>query len=112
MKKLLYIQIAENIMQDVVCGKYMPNDKVLSVRDMAMEIKVNPKTIQKAFEYLENKKIFVVVVGEGRFITNNQKTLQDISDEVVNQEVLDFVNKMKIYNYNKEQIIDLINKSK
>lgn len=105
MSKLLYIQISENIMELIISGELQAGDKIDSVRDMAFKLKVNPKTIQKAFENLEDKEIFNVIKGEGRFITEDSKIIEKLKEELIEQEIKSFLEKMKKYNCPKKEIL-------
>ena len=48
----IYLQIIEHIKGLIISNKYLPNDKLMSVRDMSIEYGVNPNTIQKALAEL------------------------------------------------------------
>ena len=49
----IYLQLMERIQMDIVSGKYHAGDKLPSVRDLAIEVAVNPNTMQKALSELE-----------------------------------------------------------
>ncbi len=108
MSKLLYIKISEQIMKQILSGELQPGDKVPSVREYALKLNVNPKTIQKAFTYLSDKQIFDTQIGEGRYITKNKQILEQIKKKVIEEEVKIFIEKMKNLNYSFEEIIQLL----
>lgn len=95
-------------MEQIIKGTLKPGNKVPSVREYALELKVNPKTIQKAFEYLADKQIFITRVGAGRFITDDNKVLEQIKKEIIANEVQAFITKMQNYNFTKAEIIEKI----
>lgn len=107
-KKLLYITLAETIMQDILSGKLAAGSKVLSVREMALAQKVNPKTVQKAFEYLEGHEIFESHHGEGRFVTSDKNRLEKIKDILIDDHINDFVNVISTIDLPNNQIIELV----
>ncbi len=109
-KKLLYISLAESIMQDILNGNLAAGSKVASVRDMALTSKVNPKTVQKAFEYLEQREIFESRHGEGRFVTNDQTKLESIKALLLEEEIDNFINVISNIDITDEQLIELIQK--
>ena len=53
----IYLQIVDLIRNDISSGKLKPGQKLPSVREYALEFKVNPNTICKAMQILEDKKI-------------------------------------------------------
>lgn len=54
----IFIEIVERIEMDIISGKYKPGDKLPSVRDLAAEAAVNPNTMQKAFQNLNEPVLF------------------------------------------------------
>lgn len=107
-KKLLYIQLAEALMLDILSGKLEAGSKVSSVRDMALNHKVNPKTIQKAFAYLEERQIFESNHGGGRFVTSNTKKLNSIKSILIEEEIDNFINTIRTLDMTNTEILELI----
>lgn len=105
-KKLLYITIAEDIMRDILSGKLAADSQVSSVREMAVSRKVNPKTIQKAFSYLDEKNIFYTKPGEGRFVTSDENALSEIRKLLLDEEFSSFINACKGFGLNNEEILN------
>lgn len=108
MKKLLYEKIAENIMMDIISFKIPPGSKIDSVREISMKLVVNPKTVQKAFEYLEDKGIFISVVGSGRYVTEDEEVLKKIRNTIVDNEIKVLYTKLLDLGINKKEIIKLM----
>ena len=52
----IYIQIMNIIKTDIVCGKIKKGDKLMSTRELAVALKVNPNTIQRVFRELESEE--------------------------------------------------------
>lgn len=107
-KKLLYIALAEKIMQDILNGSLEAGSKVLSVREMALTEKVNPKTVQKAFEYLEARKIFESRHGEGRFVTSDRHKLNSIKAILIEEEIDNFIRVIANIDISNEELLTLI----
>ncbi len=110
MKKLLYQKIAESIMQDIIEGKLKPGDKVLSVREMAVNMKVNPKTIQRSFELLDEQNIFTSIKGEGRFVSADPEQISKVKNHLLAEEIDLFVSSIEKYQLTNQEIITLIEK--
>lgn len=84
-------------MSDILINNIEPGSKVKSVRDYALRYKVNPKTIQRAFDYLDTIDIFYSVVGEGRYLSSDSDVTERIKRELIDAEAELFVSKMKSY---------------
>ncbi len=111
MSKQLYVNVAEKIMSDILIAKLEPGTKLKSVREYALEYKVNAKTIQRAFEYLDSLDIFYSVVGEGRFLANDQDVLKIIEQQLIDAEAEAFVLKMQSYQLSLADINQVIKES-
>lgn len=108
MSNVLYKQIADKIMTDIIKNGYRSGDKYKSVREIAMELKVNPKTVQRAFDYLSNLGIFVTVVGEGRYISNEENIINQIETLLVDDYIEKFINKMSTLKVEKSYLLSQI----
>ena len=71
----IYVQLVEQIKIYIISGKIKPGERVLSVRDLALEFKVNPNTVQKALVELENLKLIYTERTNGRFVTDDQNLI-------------------------------------
>jgi len=67
-KRPLYEQVAERLESLIVCGALTPDTKLPSVRAMAVELSINPNTIQRAYAILEQKGFLYTLVGRGNFV--------------------------------------------
>ncbi|MHC4086124.1 MAG: GntR family transcriptional regulator [Planctomycetota bacterium] len=71
----IYRQIVEQIKYKVASGDLKPTDRLPSIRELAKQLKINPRTVVKAYEELQSGGLVVRKQGQGVFITNNQGTL-------------------------------------
>lgn len=65
----IFIQIAERICDRVLSGEYQEEARIPSVREMAVEMEVNPNTIMRTFERLQTHGIIYNKRGIGYFIS-------------------------------------------
>ena len=70
-RKPIYEQLTENIRRLVLQGVLQPNEQLPSVRALAVELAINPNTIQKAYAELERQGITYSLPGRGSFISDN-----------------------------------------
>ena len=66
----LYEQIAGRFQSLILQGALPPGSQMPSVRSLAMELSINPNTIQKAFSLLENMGYIYPVKGRGSFVAD------------------------------------------
>lgn len=84
----LYEQIINQTKAFVVRGLLRPGDKVMSVRELAMDLVINPNTVSKAYQELERLGILEVRRGRGTFVSEawsdnrDAKRLADIEEQV------------------------------
>ena len=64
----VYEQICEKIKELIVGGAIRAGDKIMSVRDMAAALTINPNTIVKAYKQLEQDGYIYSVQGKGYFV--------------------------------------------
>ncbi len=71
----IYRQIVEQIKFKVACGQLAPLDRLPSIRDLARQLKINPRTVVKAYDELQSGGLAVCKQGQGVFITDNHGAL-------------------------------------
>lgn len=108
MSKVLYVQVAEKIMMNILEDEYKPGDKYKSVREIAMEFSVNPKTVQRAFDHLNDIGIFETVVGGGRYLSKDKDVMDIIYKHLILSEIQRFISQMEFLNITRSQLITYI----
>lgn len=66
--KAIYLQIADYVCEHILLGKWKAEEKVPSVRELAVEMEVNPNTVMRTYEFLQHKNIINNKRGIGFFI--------------------------------------------
>jgi GntR family transcriptional regulator len=64
----LYLQIMDEVRRALVVGILKPEDPVPSVRELASELVVNPRTVLQAYRELEREGVLYVRRGQGTFV--------------------------------------------
>jgi len=64
----IYIQIAEYVCEQILLKKWKLNEKIISIRDLAVSMEVNPNTVQRAYDFLQQREIITNKRGIGYFI--------------------------------------------
>lgn len=102
----IFEQIIKQILEFISIGVLLPHDKLPSVRQVASSIGVNPNTVSKAYQELENQGYIYSVKGKGCFISDNQ-TDQLIKDDKL-KEFQNIVIDMKKHQIDKNQLFTII----
>lgn len=108
-KEPIYIQIIRYIKQQIVTGELEIGDSIPSRRDMAVRMKVNPNTIQKAYKEMEEMGIITTYKNYQSNITDDKSIICKIKEELINESMDSFISSMKAINVKKEEIINIIN---
>ena len=101
----IYIQLVEQLKECIVSGKFKAGEKLPSVREFAMQIKVNPNTVQKALAEIENQKLIYTERTNGKFVTENEELIENVKKELASQKVQKYFQDMNKLGINKEAAI-------
>ena len=108
-KEPVYIQIIRYIKQQIVRGDLQPGDSIPSRREMAVNIKVNPNTVQKSYKEMEDMGIITTQRNYQSNITTDESLINKIKEDLINESMEVFRENMKAINVNKEDLIKIIN---
>ena len=90
-RRPIYEQVAEKLEELMLLGVLGENEPLPSVRSLAMELSINPNTIQRAYAELERQGYIYTVKGKGSFVAENsvmkEKRKKDLLIQV--SEVID-----------------------
>ena len=64
----IYVQIMDEIRRALVRGTLGPDDPLPSVRELAVSLRVNPRTVSQAYAELEREGVVYVRRGQGTFV--------------------------------------------
>ena len=64
----IYLQIAEGIREAVAAGVYLPGESLPSLRALAIDVQVNPNTVQRAYDELAREGLIHARRGKGLFV--------------------------------------------
>lgn len=103
----LYEQLQEQIIRLSMLGILDENQQLPSVRALAREVGVNPNTVAKAYQQLEQQGIIYTVSGRGSFVSPDVLSLQSLRQAAL-QEVLDAVDKALSRDVSPQQLLDAI----
>lgn len=86
----IYEQVVERFKTLILKGVMQPDEQMPSVRNLAMELSINPNTIQKAYAELERQDFIYTVKGRGSFVSGDGKLVETRKRECL-EEILRLV---------------------
>ena len=101
----IYIQLVEQIRLLILSGYFKLGDRLPSVREFALIAKVNPNTVQKALQELEDEKLIYTDRTNGKYITDDKNLIKKLKLKIANDFVLNYLEDMNKIGFNKEDAI-------
>jgi GntR family transcriptional regulator len=105
----IYLQIMEQLKHAIAMGVFEPGEPIPTIREMALQAKVNPNTVAKAVRELERDGILVTRVGKGSFVNENAPELaQQDRDGKAGDLAKGYGKDMRWLGYNRDNSADLV----
>jgi len=102
-----YKQIILQIEMAIADNRLQQGNQLPTVRSLAVDLKINPNTVAKAYNQLEIRGIVTTQQGTGTFISDNKIEMNDIERErILSQISRDFLSKAGSYGFTTQDIID------
>ena len=103
----IYAQIADGLRQQISAGVLTQGERLPSVRELAVELSINPNTIQRAYMELEQQGLICPVKGKGSFVTDSSR-IRQIGVEETLSELKKITEKGMALGVGEEEMIDVI----
>lgn len=96
--RAIYLQIAERICDEILAGKYNADDRIPSVRELAVLLEVNTNTVVKTYDLLQQWEIIYTKRGLGYFVTENalQKIRSTKGKKFMNENLPELFRQMEL----------------
>lgn len=108
----IYTQLVDKIKLSIASGQLPPGEKLSTVRDLAAEAKVNPNTMQRAFQELEREGLVFSQRSNGRYVTEDVEVIMGAKKALAEQYIQSFMKNMEQLGYTDEEIISLLKDGK
>ncbi|MEO6191222.1 MAG: GntR family transcriptional regulator [Saprospiraceae bacterium] len=85
----IYMQIADVILSDILERKIQDGERIPSVRELAISLEVNPNTVQRSYQWLQDENIIFQKRGIGFFLCDEvyNKTIHVKREEFLKEEL-------------------------
>ena len=104
--KAIYLQIAEFICERILLKQWAVGDKIPSVRELAVQLEVNPNTVARTVEFLQQKDIIFTKRGMGYFVSDEavEKVLSFRKDDFLQNDLPLFFKNIQLLGIDFEEL--------
>ncbi len=105
----IWMQIVDWVFEQILTAAWKPGDKAKSVRELAVTFEVNPNTVMRSYDYLQNKEIIFNKRGVGFFIAEDatDKIIAIRKKQFLEMEVPAFVKNMRLLGIDIQDIVEM-----
>ncbi|MBS7054822.1 MAG: GntR family transcriptional regulator [Streptococcus salivarius] len=107
-KSPIYLQIAYRVKLKIASKELSIGQQLLPVRELAQEAGVNPNTVQRAFQELEKEGLVYSARTSGRFVTEDEKLIDQKRHEIAQNLIKNFVTEMMTIGFSSPKIKTII----
>ncbi len=105
-REAIYLQIAAYVSDHISLGKWLPEQKIPSVRELAVELQVNPNTVMRTYEHLQNQGVIFNKRGLGLFVAPDAlgKIKAQRKERFMQQELPDFFRSLYLLDISLDEV--------
>ena len=105
-QQAIYLQIAEMICEKILLAHFKEDERIPSVREMAVQLEVNPNTVMRTFEFLQSKDIINNKRGVGYFVSTGgrEKAISLRREEFLQHELPQLFKTASLFNISFEEL--------
>ena len=81
----IYLQLKEQVVRLALAGALAGDEQLPSVRVLARELGINPNTVSKAYQELENEGVLYSVAGKGSFVSPDVRTSGEVRRKALDE---------------------------
>lgn len=104
----IYAQLMDTLKRRIITGRYLPGEKLPSVRELAAEAGINPNTVQRAFSELEREGLIYTQRATGKYVTENADEIKSARRALAKTQVAEFLSNMQSLGYSVGDVIVLL----
>ena len=104
----IYAQLMDTLKRRIITGRYLPGEKLPSVRELAAEAGINPNTVQREFSELEREGLIYTQRATGKYVTENADEIKSARQALAKTQVAEFLSNMQSLGYSVGDVIVLL----
>ena len=104
----IYLQIADMICEKILLQQFRQDERIPSVREMAVRLEVNPNTVMRTYDFLQGLEIIINKRGVGYYVATAgiQKATEFRRSEFFQKEIPQFFKTASLLNISVEELKD------
>ena len=106
----IYIQLVEQLKIYIISGTLKPGERLPSIRELALQTKVNPNTMQKALSEMEDLKLVYTERTNGKFVTEDQELINKYKKQYADEISKKYFKSMENIGFNNVETISYLEK--
>ncbi len=105
--KGIYLQIADRVRDRILRGEWKAEERIPSIRELAVELGVNPNTVTRSYQALVERGLIANQRGRGYFVSANAvaRALKEMREEFLREELPRIVRMMRLLGIGPEEIV-------
>ena len=107
----IYEQIVREVEKLITLGVLTPGSQIPSVRSLAYDLGINPNTVKKAYDMLEENGLIISKSTKGTFISDDISMAKTKKIEELMERMQDGIKELESYGLTKEEIINRLKKN-
>jgi GntR family transcriptional regulator len=104
----VYLQVVRYFKEEISTGKLAAGQEIPSRRELAALLKINPNTAQKAYKEMEEQNLIHTEGNSPSRITNEERVLNSIREELILEAVHAFVESIKNINVPVDELLQIV----
>lgn len=102
-----YRQIVDQIRYGIASRRLLPGEQLPTVRELAVQLEINPNTVRKAYSELEILGVLDTQQGTGTFVSNQEVQIADAEKHRMLRQICDeLVARGQQYSLTLKDIVD------
>ncbi len=107
--KPVYQQLMDQIKFSVASARLQPGDRLPTVRDVAVQVRVNRNTVARVYSELEREGLLVTRAGQGTFVGDRGSTVSRVEQRrQLTARLDDLCAEAKLFGFTRDQVLALI----
>jgi len=108
-----YRQIIEQVKYGISRGKLQPGDRLPTVRQLAVDLSVNPNTIIRAYREMEIEDVLETHQGSGTFVGSRKPEIDELERQRMLEQILtDLLARATSYGFSLEEVLEALRQRK
>ena len=102
----IYEQIVREVEKLITLGVLTPGSQIPSVRALAYDLGINPNTVKKAYDMLEENGLIISKSTKGTFISDDVSMAKKQKIEELMEKIQYIIKELESYGLTREEIIN------